>query len=351
MRAYEIYMIQRKLVILACVVSLSSILFSKPTFALTANRVTGVVYDNRNNPLLDVDVELLSELGAFLQHTRTDSGGRYSFTGLAEGRFSVRVKPLRSDFQEATKDVYFSSFVVTGGTGSATEILDFNLEPRRNGLAYSENQVVFVQDVPDEAKKAFRRSENALKKGDQAERTAELEAAVRIFPTYFAALYPLGETYFARSDYGKAAHYLLRAADVNIKSPKSFYMLGYSFYMLKLYSSALVSLNQALVLSPASGEILLLLGTTEMKEGKAADAEKHLMQAKKVSETPNPEVYWQLSQLYGNYLKKYAEAADELENYLKAQKNITTPEQKKKTEEYKKMVKQLRDKSAMQKKS
>jgi hypothetical protein len=73
----------------------------------------------------------------------------------------------------------------------------------------------------------------------------------------------------------------------------------------------------------------LLLGTTEMKAGKFIEAEKHLKQVKRISTRPNPEVYWQLSQLYGNHLNNYAEAADELENYLKALVNIDTPEQKK----------------------
>lgn len=344
-------MVNRKVVMRVRGLFLSIMFFSLSAAAFAANTVTGVVYDNRNNPLIDVDVEILSDLGVTLQHARTDSGGRYSFSGLADGRFSVRVMPFRYDFQEATREVTFSTFSVTGGTGSSTEMLDFNLSPRRNGLAFSEGLVVFVQEVPDEAKKALSRAESALKKKDMAERIAALEDAVKIFPTFFAALYPLGETYFAKHEYGKSSHYLLRAADVNNKSPKSFYLLGYSLYMLKMYPSAMVALNQALTLSPASGEILLLLGTTELKEGKIAEAEKHLTQVKKVSTMPNPEVYWQLSQLYGNYLKKYSEAADELENYLKAQTGITTPEQKKKAEEYKKIIRQLRERATVKTKT
>ena len=191
--------------------------------------------------------------------------------------------------------------------------------------------------------------ENALKKKDTKEGIAALEEAVRIFPTFFAALYPLGEIYFRNGDYGKAAHYLLRAADVNSKSPKSFYLLGYSLYMLNLYPSAEVALNRALFLSSESTEILLLLGTEEMETGKLADAEKHLKLVKKISTTPNPEVYWQLSLLYGKYQKRYAEAADELENYVKALGTVTTPEKKKKIEEYKKLIKQLRERALVTK--
>lgn len=321
------------------------VFFAISSYSLTANTVTGIIYDNRNNPLVDVDVELLNDLGNSVQHTRTDSGGRYSFTGLADGRFSVRVLPFRYDFEQATREITFSTFSVTGGTGTSTEILDFNLFPRKNSLSYSETKVIFTQEIPENAKNAFNRAENALKKRDLAERISALEEAIKIFPTYFVALYQLGEIYFINQDYGKAAHYLLRAADVNNRSPKSFYLLGYSLFMLKMYPSALVALNQALILSPESAEILLILGTIEPKVGKFIEAEKHLKQVKKISTNPNPEVYWQLSQLYGNYLKRYAEAADELEEYVKSQNNIQTPEQKKKLEDYKKIIKKLREKA------
>ena len=76
------------------------VFFVLSTAALAANTVSGVVYDNKNNPLMDVDVELLDELGAYKQHQRTDSTGRYGFSGLAEGRFTVRVMPFRYDFEE-----------------------------------------------------------------------------------------------------------------------------------------------------------------------------------------------------------------------------------------------------------
>ncbi len=334
------------------VLFLSFIFFALSTVAFAANSVTGVVYDNRNNPLMDVDVELLNDLGSYLQHQRTDSTGRYSFNGLADGRFSVRVMPFRYDFEETMRDVTFSSFSVTGGTGSSSEILDFYLSPRKNGLAYTEAQVIFAQEVPDNAKSAFKRGESALKKKDLDGSLTAFEEAVTIFPTYFAGLYQLGELYFAKQEYGKAAFYFIKAADVNNKSPKSFFRAGFSLYMLNVNNNmetlpaALVSLNQAFQLSPASGEVLLLLGMTEMKLKKLTEAEAHLKQVKKVSSIPNPEVYWQLSQLYGNYLKKYNEAASELESYIKAQTNVNSEEQKKKIEVYKKMVKQLKEKAA-----
>jgi hypothetical protein len=331
------------------------VLLALSTAAFASNSVTGTVYDNRNNPLVDVDIELLNDLGSYLQHERTDSTGRYSFSGLADGRFSIRVMPFRYDFEESTRDITFSTFSITGGTGSSTEILDFNLSPRKNGLAYAEAQVIFAQEIPDNAKSAFKRGESAIKKKDLAGGFAAYEEAVTLFPTYFAALYQLGDLYFAKQEYGKAAFYMLKAADVNNKSPQSFFRAGYSLYMLNVNNkmetlpAALVSLNQAFTLSPGSGEVLLLLGMTEMRLNKLTEAETHLKQVKKVSTVPNPQVYWELSQLYGNYMKKYAQAANELESYIKALPNINTPEQKKKVEDYKKILAKLKEKAATEK--
>lgn len=73
-----------------------------------------------------------------------------------------------------------------------------------------------------------------------------------------------------------------------------------------------------------------MLGTTEMRLAKYVEAEKHLIRAKYTSSAPNREVYWQPAQLYGNHLKKYSEAAYELENYVKAQTDRSTPEKRKK---------------------
>ena len=63
---------------------------------------------------------------------------------------------------------------------------------------------------------------------------------------------------------------------------------------------------------------MFVLGKVERAQGQFADAEKHLLAAKKLATTKVPEIHAELSQLYANDLKKYGEAADELEQYIKA---------------------------------
>jgi tetratricopeptide (TPR) repeat protein len=122
--------------------------------------------------------------------------------------------------------------------------------------------------------------------------------------------------------YTEAVPFLLKAVEVNNKSATSFYYLGYSLHNLgKEYNKAAIRcLNNALVLAPSSTQVMFVLGKIERSDGKYVDAEKHLLQAKKLSKVAVPEIHKELAQLYADDMKKYNEAADELELYLKASK-------------------------------
>ena len=86
-----------------------------------------------------------------------------------------------------------------------------------------------------------------------------------------------------------------------------------------------------------------MLGKVERSAGKFTDAEKHLLQAKKLSNSKTPEIHKELSQLYADDLKKYKEAADELELYLKSSKLKDEEERKTKI-----VISNLREKAKKQ---
>ncbi len=287
-----------------------------------ANSITGTVYDSQNNFLMDVDIELSNELGAFLGHKRTDSSGRFAFTNLSDGRFTVRAMPFRYDFEEQSREIELYSPSIAAGGGSTFEEIDFKLNPRKGGLAYSEAKVVFAQEIPNNAKKSFEKGVAAMSKNKRDEGIILLKEAIQIFPKYFLALQNLGRIYFSKGEYGEATKYLIRAADVNEKSPKTFYLLGYSLHLLEYRKAATIALKQAVLLSPSSTEVLTALGMVQRLEGNFAEAETHLKQAKKVAKYPNPEAFWQLAKLYGENLKKYDEALKELENLLKTKPTL-----------------------------
>lgn len=287
-----------------------------------ANSISGTVYDFQNNSLADVDIELSNEIGAFLGYKRTDSSGRFAFPNLSDGRFTIRAMPFRYDYEEQIREVELYSPSIAVGGGSTFEEIEFKLSPRKGGLAYSEAKVVFAQEIPDAAKKSYEKGISAISKNKKDEAIIALKDAILVFPKYFLALQNLGRIYFSKGEYGEAAKYLIRAADVNEKSPRTFYLLGYSLHLLEYRKAAIVALKQAVLLSPASTEVLTALGTVERLDGNFNEAETYLKQAKKVSRNPNPEVYWQLAKLYGENLKKYDAALKELESLLKTKPTL-----------------------------
>lgn len=301
-----------KLFILTCVLLCGSALGSS---------ISGTVYDNRQSPVADVDVELLDDLSRFRARTATDGNGRYEFGGLGDGRYTVRVLPLRYDLIPQEQPVEIVTVSAIGQVTSVTEFKDFYLTPRRGSITDVEASVVVAQEIPKEARAAYEKAVDDLAKKRTDQGITGLLRAIEIFPDYFVALQRLANEHFLRGRYSEAIPLAVRAAEVSDKSPLSFYILGYSLHKLGYNKAAIVSLRRAAVLSPASVAILFSLGVAERMEGLYTEAEAHLARAKRLVQTPFAELHWQLAVLYGENLGRYAEAADEFEQFLKARPN------------------------------
>src|SRR6476660_9152985 len=102
---------------MSCLRSLSgpalvfAFLLSCASFTLAqGNTVSGTVFGVERRPVSDVYVELRDEFSRSLQRARTTSSGRYTFTGLASGRFKIAVLPYDLPYQEQEQDVELINF-------------------------------------------------------------------------------------------------------------------------------------------------------------------------------------------------------------------------------------------------
>ncbi len=293
---------------------------------IAASNITGIVYDNRKNPLADVDIELLDDLSRVQSRTKTDGSGRYEFRGLSDGRFILRVLPFRFDYEQQEQSVELAS-VSAASTGarsqgaasasSATTIQDFYLLPKKGSVGEVEASLLFAQEIPKEARSSYDKAIDDFANKRTAAGITNLKQAIERFPDYFLALQRLGREYVLSGNFAEAVPLLAKAADVNQKSPLTFYSLGYALQKLGYHKAAVVALKQAAFLSPSSASIFFSLGTSERLEGQFTEAESHLLKARKLSQGKIPDIHWQLALLYGENLKRYAEAADELEQFLK----------------------------------
>jgi len=311
-----------KMVLATCFVFL---FFAFSQNASAANIIAGTVYDKLRNPLPDIDVELLDEYYRAVQggRTKTASTGRYEFSVNNDGRYYVRVYAFRYDLEDETHEVYISSVsAVPGQQGSSYNLEDFYLQPKKGGLADTELSVIFAQDVPKEAKKLYDTAIDDFAKKRTNDGIMGLVKATEIYPTYYLALQRLTKELFIMGKYVESFQYARKVVSVNPKSATGYYYMGYALHNLgKDYDAAAVAaLTESARLAPGSVQVLFLLGKVERGQGKFVEAEKHLLTAKKLSTTKSPQIYAELSQLYANDLKKYAQAADELEEYIKASK-------------------------------
>ena len=98
---------------------------------------------------------------------------------------------------------------------------------------------------------------------------------------------------------------------------------------------------RATTLYSKSPDAHLWLGKALKRAGKLAQAEASFKRANELTKGKAAEVHWQLAGLY-NDQKRYKEAADEFELFLKMQPKSTD------TEKIRALIKQLRDKAQSQ---
>ena len=313
--------------------------------AKAQSTIQGTIFDKQRNRISNVDVELLDDYYRTKGRTQTDGAGTYSFNGLSNGRYTIKVYAFRYDLIDQEIPLEINTQNIRGGEGSGYFMQDFYLLPKKGGLKDAELGVVFAQEVPKEAQKLY---EKAVK--DLAEKRADegilgLWEAIKIFPKYYVALHRYGLELYMRKQYKEAYPVFIEAIKINPKSAISYYYLGSALHNLgsEYNKSAYASLIQAQTLAPASPQVLWLLGKIERAMGKYVDAEKHLLQAKKLATGKVPEIHMELAQLYSNELKKYKEAADELELYVKASKLSDEDEKK-----WKQVIADLREKAKTQ---
>ncbi len=295
------------------------VLFANPLPAFPkssnlVNRIEGQVYDPNHRPLQNLYVELLNEVDSVIQRTKTNASGRFSFVGVPPGRLTVRVLTFGTKFLEQTQEVE----IIKTRNSNDTAYIDFNLRYDRRTRGPETDispGVIFAQDIPPAAKTSYLNGIADFGK-DPEKGLAEIEEAVKIFPDYFDALTWLGKEYVSRRNYEKAYPYLLKAIDINPRSPSTFYSLGYAFYQMKQYPAALEAARASTILVPGSIDAQLLHGTILRIMGSYSEAETALQKANLLAKKMNPDVHWQLSLLY-NRLNRNQDTIDELETFIK----------------------------------
>lgn len=285
---------------------------------LGRNSISGFVFSASRQPLPDIYVELLSDLGTTIFRSKTSSAGFYSFRGLPDGRYNVRVLPYNTNLMEETRSVNLISISAIPGSGSTQEQVDFYLRVKKDerDKQLVAPGVVFAQEVPKDAENLYKKGVDLLSEKKDAEGLESLKKSLDIFPDYYLALDRLGTEYVMRGDFKTGKILLTRAIGINPKSFSSNFGLGLANYRLQEIDKSIEHLKKAAEISSDSINAQLWLGIAYLQKKEYSKSEDALLKANKLSGEKSAEVHWQLARLY-NEEKKFKQSADELELFLK----------------------------------
>ena len=310
------------------------------------NEISGTVFGETGRPISDVFVELVTDLGSSLNRLRTNASGRFTFTGLTNGRFSVRILPYGTDYREQTQEVILGTLRPDSSDRQQIQIYLRLNRRASNGPFAIVTGVVFAQDVPRAAQRLYDDGVRLLGEKKEEEGLDKLKESIETFPTYFLALDRLGQEYAVRGladrSYLEAGLVLLsKASEVNPRSFSSTFGLGWVQYQLGLMDGAVTNLRRATTLYGKAAEAYLWLGIALKRQAELDQAEAALQRANELAKGKSAEVHWQMAGLYSDQ-KRYKEAADEFELFLKIQPKSTD------AEKIRELIKQLRAKAAEQ---
>lgn len=326
------------------------------SFAQGRNAIYGRVFGPSRQPVGDMYVELLDEVGSTITRQKADSSGRFTFSGLGNGRFTVKVLPHGTDYLTQLQEVTLSTVSAVPGSGSDQQHIDIYLriDERINGNPFGTAPgTVFAQEVPAAARKLYTEGLSFLREKKDKEAFEKLKQSLEIFPDYYDALDRLGAEYATRGvDAGGKLNptylqaggaLLMKAVEVNPRGYSSVFGLGWTQYQLGMNSEAIDNLRRATTIHAKGADAHLWLGRALKRMSKPDQAEAAFKRANELTEGKNAEVHKQLAGLYSDQ-KRYKEAADELELFLKVLPKNKSMEAE--VERIRGLVKQLREKAA-----
>ena len=340
MKKYSLFVVFTLIIFLALFNDVQGESFSSRSVRQNRNTINGFVFDSQRRPVAQVFIELQNDVYSTLARTKTDGSGRFFFGGLSAGRFYIRVLPYGTNLEEQTQEVEIVNFIAPGRSVSENVQKDFYLRVRGNDAdRRTATGVVFVQDVPEQARKSYQKAVAEFDDKKVESGITELKNALQLFPNYYLALERLGNEFIKQQKYQDAQEVFKRAVTVNSRSYSGWYGLGYASYALKQSETAIEAAEKAVALNPNSIEALLILGISQRQAKLYDKAEKSLKQADKSAKGKSADVHWNLALLYAHNFKRFKEAADELELFLKVEPNAEN------ADAIRKLIKQFREKA------
>lgn len=259
-----------------------------------------------------LEVRLVTPRGEI--STISNGNGSFVFRSLVGGRYAVKITP--GDPYVPAYEVVDVPEAGTGGRAGGIFTVQIHLR-LKSGTPPTTPGVVAADVPPKEAIELYNKALNSVKEGKRDDAIEQLKAAIKIHPTFVAALNGLGVQYLKLGKYQLAYGAFSSALKL---SPDSFILhlnCGMALYSLGRFSEAELELRAALLTNEASGVAHLYRARALIGLNQLDEAAKDL---KRAIEIGGEDIKTAHRYLAGIYMEngEAAEAVKQLELYLKA---------------------------------
>ena len=282
--------------------------------------------------------------GRAINETFSDLSGRFSFPGLARGRYQLTAEGDGVTFETTTIYADVSAF----GSSSQSFTQDIQLRPIKPKPAQQPGVInAFTQSVPEAARQALALGVKLAAEGKTDAAVENLRNAIKIFPDYFDAHLELGNVFLKLEQFNDAIAELDLARQINPNDERAYQSFGLLLMKQKNFAVAVAVFAEAGRLNPANPTNAVMRATALIHQAAGASddrafllsrAEAAIAQAATLSEAKLKPDSLTLA-LFHELKGEPDRAAAELETYM--QKNP----QLKNSEALQNEIKRLREKA------
>jgi tetratricopeptide (TPR) repeat protein len=257
-----------------------------------------------------------------------DGSGSFIFKNLIPGSYTVQLEG-GPDFENAQETVVIddpgssnlsATVRLRGGAKMAT--VQIFLKPKPGSAAAVANEVINAKlaSVPKAARELYDAAQLSIKEKNDQKAITQLREALALHQAFSPAWNSLGLLLQKTGDNKGSVDAFRSAVRHDPESIAANLNLGCALYNDQAYPEAERHLTEALVRNPALYRGHYYMGLTQLKRQRLDIAEQAFRKAVEVGDQQSAMAHYMLGGIYWS-VKRYKDAADELEKYLKLEPN------------------------------
>ena len=249
--------------------------------------------ENNHQPMVGIRVDLKQAEGIAVNNTFTSSSGTFEFVGLTNGNYIVEIDV--KGYEPVRQAVEIRNQSQLGVSISMTKSAFVANPAASSGATISAHQLSVPRKARDEYEKGI---DLLYRKSDYLGAIAELEHAIKDFPTYYEAYADMGDAYIKLPEMPQAEAALKKSVDLSSgRYPVALVMLAEMLSDANRFEEAATFARKAAEVDPASwnGPFELARALSGLKQND--EAEKSAIQARDLN-PQNAPIYLMLANIY-----------------------------------------------------